>query len=181
MEKCLIVAVADDNAIGAAGSLPWHLSEDLRYFKRTTVSCPVIMGRKTYESLPFRPLKGRLNIVLSRRKTGIPGVVEVSSLEEAFLVAGKECGEEGRCFVIGGASIYSAALPEMDTLYITRVHTRVPDADSFFPEIDESLWVIDSRSETFTDEPGGITFEFEVYRRRDIASTTLHPGLRGAR
>ena len=87
MEKCLIVAVADNNAIGVKGDLPWHLSEDLKYFKRTTSGCPVIMGRTTYFSLPFRPLKGRKNIVLNLGGDPIPDVTCVYSFDEAFAEA----------------------------------------------------------------------------------------------
>lgn len=162
MEKCLIVAVADDGAIGVKGGLPWHLSEDLKYFKRTTEGCPVIMGRTTYFSLPFRPLKNRKNIVLNLGGDPIPEVTCVYSFEEAYAAA--EPAE--KCFIIGGASVYRAALPDMDRLYITHVHANVPDADAFFPEIDPAIWAVESRSETIIDEATGIAYEFVVYLRR---------------
>ena len=162
MEKCLIVAVSDDMAIGRGGDMPWHLSEDLKYFKRVTMGCPVIMGRTTFESLG-RPLPGRKNIVLSRREISLPeGVVRVGSLDEAYVAA----GSAERCFIMGGASVYAQAIGDMDTLYITRIHTTVPDADAFFPEIDLTLWKEQSRSDTLTDERSGIRFEFVVYKRR---------------
>ncbi len=162
MEKCLIVAVSDDMAIGRSGDMPWHLSEDLKYFKRVTMGCPVIMGRTTFESIG-RPLPGRKNIVLSRREIPLPdGVVRVSSVPEAYAAA--EPSE--RCFIMGGASVYKEVLGEMDRLYITRIHTTVPDADAFFPEIDLTLWEERSRSDTLTDERSGIRFEFVVYKRR---------------
>lgn len=162
MEKCLIVAIADDNAIGVKGGLPWHLSEDLQYFKKTTHGYPVIMGRTTYFSLPFRPLKGRKNIVLNLGGDPIPEVICVNSFEEAFAAA-EPCEKS---FIMGGASVYRAAIDMMDTLYITHVHTTVPDADVFFPEIDPLKWDVISRSEMKKDEETGFDFEFVVYKRK---------------
>lgn len=162
MKKCLIVAIADDRAIGVRGTLPWHLSEDLKYFKETTHGYPVIMGRTTYFSLPFRPLKGRKNIVLNLGGDPIPDVTCVYSFEQAFA----EAEPAEKCFIMGGASVYRAAIDMMDILYITHVHTTVPEADAFFPEIDPEIWQVESRSETFTDEKTGFKFEFTVYTRR---------------
>jgi len=164
MEKCLIVAIADDHAIGVKGGLPWHLSEDLKYFKRMTQGCPVIMGRTTYFSLPFHPLKGRKNIVLNLGGDPIPEATCVYSFDEAFAEAEKENAE--RSFVMGGASVYKAAIDMMDRLYITHVHTTIPEADAFFPVIDPSTWKIESKSETFKDEETGFAFEFVVYCRK---------------
>ena len=120
MEKCLIVAVADNWGIGIKNQLPWHIAEDLKYFKNTTKGFPVIMGRTTYFSLPFRPLKGRKNIVLNLGGDPIPEVSCVYSFDEAYKEA-EDTGAE-KCFIMGGASVYKAALPEMDLLYITHVH-----------------------------------------------------------
>lgn len=163
MLKCLIVAIADNNGIGVKGDLPWHLSEDLRYFKAVTSGYPVIMGRTTFFSLPFRPLKGRKNIVLNLGGEPIPEVSCVYSFDEAFKEA--EAAGKDKCFVIGGASVYRAALPMMDRLYVTHVHTVVKDADTFFPEIDPSVWHKISTSETHTDPETGYEFEFVVYER----------------
>ena len=163
MEKCLIVAIADNNGIGIKGQLPWHLSEDLKYFKRVTSGYPVIMGRTTYFSLPFHPLKGRKNIVLNAGGDPIPEATCVYSFEEAFAEA--EATGAGKCFVMGGASVYKAAINQMDTLYITHVHTVI-DADAWFPEIDSSIWKEISRSETITDAETGYGFEFAVYKKR---------------
>lgn len=165
MEKCLIVAIADDHAIGVKGGLPWHLSEDLKYFKRMTQGCPVIMGRTTYFSLPFHPLKGRKNIVLNLGGDPIPEATCVYSFDEAFAEAEKEQSEKS--FVMGGASVYKAAINMMDKLYITHVHTTIPEADAFFPEIDPEIWKVESKSETFADEETGYSFEFVVYTRKD--------------
>lgn len=165
MEKCLIVAIADNNGIGVKGGLPWHLSEDLKYFKKVTHGYPVIMGRTTYFSLPFRPLKGRKNIVLNLGGDPIPEVECVYSFDEAFAAAAEDGAQ--KCFIMGGASVYRAAINEMDTLYITHVHTVVEDADAFFPEIDPHIWKVESKSETFKDQETGYEFEFVVYKRID--------------
>ncbi len=163
MEKCLIVAVADNGAIGVKGDLPWHISEDLKYFKAQTRGLPVIMGRTTYFSLPFRPLKGRKNIVLNLGWDPIlDDVVCVNSFEEAYAAA----EPAPRCFVMGGASVYRQAIDMMDKLYITHVHTIISDADAFFPEINSDIWAVESRSGLMTDEATGLTFEFVVYVRR---------------
>jgi len=164
MEKCLIVAVADNMAIGVRGDLPWHISEDLKYFKNVTHGYPVIMGRTTYFSLPFHPLKGRKNIVLNLGGEDIPEACCVYSFDEAFKEA-EETGAE-KCFVMGGASVYRAAINLMDRLYITHVHTTISDADAFFPEINPDIWRLESKSETLTDPETGYGFEFAVYVKR---------------
>ena len=161
MEKVIIVAIADNNAIGRDNALLWHISEDLKFFKRTTSGCPVIMGRKTFESIG-RPLPKRTNIVVSRGFDAPEGVVVVSSLEEAYKAA--EAASE-RCFVIGGGQIYAQAMNMVDTLVVTHVHTVIEGADTFFPEIDPSAWVVESRSELFHDDETGYDFEFVEYRR----------------
>ena len=161
MEKCLIVAIADDNAIGKKNALLWHVAEDLKYFRKVTSGYPVIMGRTTYFSIG-RPLPGRRNIVLNLGGDPIPEVLTVNSFEEAFAAA----QPAGKCFIIGGASVYRAALPDMDTLYITHIHATDPEADTFFPEIDPAVWKQVSRSPEQYDEENGFTFEFAVYRRR---------------
>lgn len=162
MDKCIIVALADNRAIGVRGDLPWHLSEDLKYFKRTTSGSPVIMGRRTYDSIG-RPLPGRKNIVLTSRGADLPETVcAVPTVVQAFAAA----EPADRCFVIGGASVYRELLPSADRLYLTFVHTVIVDADAFFPEIDFSLWEEESRSEMFRDAESGIEFEFVVYSRK---------------
>jgi len=160
MELAIIAAVADNGAIGKDNNLLWHISEDLKYFKRTTSGFPVIMGRKTFESIG-RPLPKRRNIVISRTMEAMPGLETASSLEEAIEMA----GQEEKCFIIGGGSIYSQALDKADTLYITHVHTQIPEADTFFPEVDPLQWNLVSHSETFTDEETALTFNFAVYKR----------------
>ena len=163
MEKCLIVAIADNLAIGVKGDLPWHLSADLKYFKEQTRGLPVIMGRTTYFSLPRRPLPGRKNIVLNLGWDPIPDdVVCVNSFEEAYAAA----EPAPRCFVMGGASVYRQAIDSMDRLYITHVHTTIPDADAFFPEINSDIWQVEARSGVLKDDATGLEFEFVTYIRR---------------
>ena len=196
MEKSIIVAIADNNAIGRNNELLWHISEDLKFFKRTTLGCPVIMGRKTFESIG-RPLPKRLNIVVSRSGYEAPeGVRVVASLEEAFDLAGveilrsaqndkepaqndkeraqndkhnvmsSEVETSSRVFVIGGGQIYAQAIPQVDSMVITHVHTVIEDADTFFPAIDPSVWTVAERSELQTDPETGYTFEFVKYVKR---------------
>ena len=162
MKKCIIVAVADNWGIGIKNALPWHISEDLQYFKAVTRGYPVIMGRATYFSIG-RPLPGRENIVLNLGFEDIPGVRCAYSFEEAYAAA--EATGKDKCFIIGGASVYRAALPQMDRLYITHVHTEVKDADVFFPEIDPTVWTPVNVSETHTDPETGFEFEFVVYEK----------------
>ncbi len=163
MEKCIIVAIADNNAIGKDNALLWHISEDLKFFKRTTMGCPVIMGRKTFESIG-RPLPKRTNVVVSRSGYAAPeGVVVVASLEEAFASVP---GDVERAFVIGGGQIYAQAMSQADRLIVTHVHTVIEDADTFFPSIDPSVWSVAYRSELQSDPETGYTFEFVEYVKR---------------
>lgn len=176
MKKCIIVAIADNNAIGKDNALLWHISEDLKFFRSTTVGCPVIMGRKTYESIG-RPLPKRLNIIVSRKGYDAPeGVVVVDSLEEAFAAASATSAlpsvlssevetSPQKCFVIGGGQIYAQAMQIADEMVITHVHTVIEDADTYFPVIDPSIWQVAERSELKTDPESGYAFEFVKYIR----------------
>lgn len=163
MQKNIIVAIADNNAIGKDNELLWHISEDLRFFRRTTLGWPVIMGRKTFESIG-RALPGRVNVVISRGFTTGEDVEVVGSLEEAFATA--ESTNLEKCFVMGGGQIYAQALAVADRLVVTHVHTVIEDADTFFPPIDPQVWVVSDRSELFTDEETGYTFEFVEYIKK---------------
>ena len=167
MQKCIIVAIADNNAIGRDNALLWHISEDLKFFKRTTSGSPVIMGRKTFESIG-RPLPKRTNIVVSRGFDAPEGVVVVPSLEEAYKAAKAAIPDEigdTRCFVIGGGQIYAQALCNADRLIVTHVHTVIEDADTFFPAIDPSIWQVATRSDMLHDDESGYDFEFVEYTR----------------
>jgi len=166
MEKSLIVAVADNWAIGRGNALLWHLPEDLKYFKKQTTGYPVIMGFMTFKSIGSRPLPKRLNIVISifPWPDAPEGITIVDSLEAAYAAA--EASGAGKCFVMGGGYTYAEAMEFSDSLYITHVHDTVADADTFFPEISPETWDVASRSEMQTDAESGIKYEFVVYKRK---------------
>lgn len=157
----LIAAVARNRAIGLNNQLPWHLPEDLKHFRNVTRGHPVIMGRKTWESLPdsFRPLPGRLNLVMSRQKDyEAPGARKVDSLSEALAVV----SNTPEAFVIGGAELYAQALPQANRLILTEVETDVA-GDAWFPEFDRTLWLESSREVHVSQQ--GLTFAFVTYER----------------
>lgn len=165
----IIAAVSDNLAIGKDNNLLWHISEDLKYFKRVTTGHPVIMGYNTFLSLGGRPLPKRTNVIVSRRHEAPTGsqVLFCKSLDEALRKAAGSNEEQGdeETFVIGGGQLYRSALPDADRLYITEVHTVISDADTFFPEIDRNLWKETSRSETMLDEKTGYRYTFVIYDR----------------
>lgn len=163
MEKCIIVAISDNNAIGRNNDLLWHISDDLRFFKRTTLGCPVIMGRKTFQSIG-RALPKRVNIVVSRGFATDEEVAVTGSLDEALKLA--EDTNLERCFVIGGGQIYAQAIHLVDRMIVTHVHAVIEDADTFFPPIDSEIWSVDHRSEMLHDEETGYDFEFVEYVKR---------------
>lgn len=132
----LVVARARDGAIGRDGDIPWHAPEDLKMFQRETTGGAIVMGRKTWVSLPVKPLKNRLNIVVSRDTALADNVV--GSVEEAVTLARSE--GYTRVYGIGGAGIYEAMLPLADRLLVTEVALDVPGADAFFPPFDEDTW-----------------------------------------
>jgi dihydrofolate reductase len=156
----LIVAAADNDVIGRDNALPWHLPADLKHFKRITMGKPIIMGRRTFDSIG-RPLPGRSNIVISRRSDyAAKGVHCVTSLEAAIELAQKAARAEGsdELMIIGGAQIYALALPLARRLYLTRVHTQ-PPGDAFLSGIDWAEWRELSREENpGTDEHPAHTF-----------------------
>lgn len=159
----LIVAASTNNAIGINNSLPWHLPADMKFFKNTTWGMPVIMGRKTFESMNSKPLPGRLNIVISRQaKLNIAGVAVVSSIEDAVAEAFKtDCKE---AFVIGGGEIFANVINDASRIYMTRVHTHL-DGDVFFPEIDERKWECKERRDILKDEKHAYDFTIEKWER----------------
>ncbi len=165
MKLSIVVAIAEDGAIGRAGTLPWRLPADLQHFKRMTGDKPVIMGRHTWESLGGRPLKGRRNIVLSKSLKEVPeGVLLRESLDEAITAAQAEGFSE--VSVIGGASLFAEALPDADVLHITRVHTKVPDADTFFPEVDMSPFALAWEERHEADEKNEHAYTFQRWERK---------------
>ena len=163
-----IAAVADNGTIGVNGDLPWHLPDDLKYFMRTTRGHHVITGRKNYESIPdkFRPLKDRVNIVVTRNADyEAPGAVVMGSLEDALEYA--RAAGESEAFVIGGGQIYKEvfAAHAVDRLYLTLVHADIA-GDTHFPLIDASDWVETSRTYHAPDERHAHGFSFVVLDRR---------------
>jgi len=137
----LVVAKAENGAIGRGGVLPWHLRSDMRYFREITMGKPIVMGRRTFESLP-RVLNGRLNIVLSRdRGLGAPDAVMAHSLKEGLDAARASAARTGasEIMIIGGEELFREVLPQADRIYLTEVHAS-PKADTWFPDLDPNEW-----------------------------------------
>lgn len=163
----LIVARARNGVIGAKGDLPWRLSDDLKHFKAITSGAPVIMGRKTWESLPRRPLPGRANIVVSRDWSyAAPGARVYSSLTTA-LAAGRAIAiqqDNPEVFLIGGAALYAAALAQIERIYLTEVDAA-PEGDAHFPELTPEDWAELSRTSHPADERNDHAFDIVVLER----------------
>ena len=156
----IVVAASENNVIGRQGDLPWRLPDDLRRFKAITMGKPIVMGRKTWESIG-RPLPGRQNIVITRQADfGAEGCHVVFSVEEAVAAA---AGAE-ETMVIGGSEIYALFLPDADRLYLTRVHADV-DGDAFLPSIDDSEWRLVSEERHTADERNEFDYSFLTYER----------------
>jgi dihydrofolate reductase len=139
LEKVLIAAISENEAIGKDGEIPWHYSEDLKHFKKKTINHPVIMGSSTYRSLPedFKPLPDRKNIVLTRSGIDVDESVDIAnSLDEAWSIAEEH---DEKAFIIGGATIYEQTLEDADKLVLTRIHEEY-DGDTFFPDWDRENW-----------------------------------------
>lgn len=164
MKICLIAALAQNRVVGINNQLPWHLPEDLKYFRRTTTGKTVIMGRKTYESIG-RPLPNRSNIVVSANpECKIEHVQVVNSLGAALELAENISLINGvdEIMVIGGATLYAAALPMADRLYLTHVHAEV-EGDAYFPEVDFSAWREITREDFVASENNPYAYSFVVY------------------
>ena len=160
----IIVAQAENRAIGLDGDMPWHLSGDLKRFKALTMGHPVVMGRHTWESLPKRPLVGRRNIVFSQSEDFAPeGAEVVRSVNDLFVLL-HDCDDE--VFIIGGGRIYNMLMPWVNRLYITWVHKEFPEADTFFPVIDLSEFTKVNETEIMTDEKCGLEFSYAEYDRK---------------
>lgn len=160
----LIVAAGTNNAIGKDNQLLWHLPKDLQFFKKTTWAMPVIMGRKTFESLSGKPLQGRLNIVVTRQRNWQPeGVTVVHSLDDALFVAASADYKE--VFVAGGGEIYREALLQADKIYLTRVQAA-PEADTFFPELSPDEWQLVSDDTFAKNEKHAYPYSFQLWTRK---------------
>jgi dihydrofolate reductase len=158
----IIVAVSEDWGIGINNELLWHISEDLKRFKRLTSGNTVIMGKRTWESLPRKPLPGRKNIVLTDDKTEtIENAVTAYSIEDSL----NKCEKNEEIIVMGGGSIYRQFLPIADKLYITHVHKKAP-ADIYFPEIDLKIWKITEKEVFKTDDKESIPYTYTIYEKK---------------
>jgi dihydrofolate reductase len=163
MELTLVVAASENNVIGKGNQLPWHLSDDLKFFKQVTSGKPVVMGRKTFESLG-RPLPNRLNIVLSRSAISLPeGVLLFHALQEALEYLRQQALPEA-C-IIGGGIVFEEALPVATQVYLTRVHTTIADGEAFFPELSPDQWQLTWESAHPADEKHAYAFTFQQYKR----------------
>lgn len=162
MEVAIIVAMAKNRVIGNGTKIPWHLPADFKHFKKTTMGCPIIMGRITHESIG-RPLPGRKNIVVTRNpKTSFEGAESAKSMESVI----QRCKSDGckKVFVIGGAEIYREAIPQADRLFITQVDAEV-DGNVYFPELQLDHWRLVSSSEYKKDDKNQYDMQFLEYVR----------------
>ena len=157
----IIVAVADNNIIGKDNRLIWHIPADLKYFKSLTMGAPIIMGRKTYQSIG-KPLPGRKSIIITRDNNySTEGCVVVHSLESAIAAA----KEHNEAFIIGGEQIYRQAMGFADKIYLTRVYESF-EGDSFFPEIDTSIWQLTEQKDNEIDDNNKFKYSFLTYNRK---------------
>lgn len=158
-----VVAAAENGTIGRAGGLPWHLPADLAHFKSKTLGRPIVMGRRTFDSIG-RALPGRRNLVVTRRPLDVPGVEAVPSVEEAL----RRCAGEPEVAVIGGAQLYETTMPMIDRVYLTRVHADI-EGDTFLPDLPAEEWVEIERVERPADERNAYAMSFITLDRRRAA------------
>lgn len=158
----IIVAVASDGAIGRANNLLWHLPADLKRFKELTTGHTILMGRKTFESLPRGPLPNRRNIIISRSLPAQPGAEVYPTIQQAL----EACASDEEVFIIGGGEIYRQLLPDTEQIYLTRVQASFPDAEVFFPELDPTEWIEEAREVYPQDERNEYDTELLLLRRR---------------
>ncbi|MYD46795.1 MAG: dihydrofolate reductase [Gammaproteobacteria bacterium] len=161
----LIWAMSRNRVIGRDNELPWRLPDELQYFKEQTLEKPVIMGRKTYESISS-PLPNRLNIVLTRKKQILKNVIVVNSLKAALDRAKQYCESNAieECFVIGGSSVYAEALPHAQRLYATTVNAEI-QGDAYFPKYDESRWTLVNETHHPMDSEHAYSYDIRRYER----------------
>lgn len=165
MKISLVVAASENNAIGKNNQLLWHLPNDLSFFKNITWGMPVVMGRKTFESINSKPLKGRMNLIITRQKGfTAEGVIVVHDLEDAAYAATENNYKE--LMVLGGGEIYKEAIQVADKIYLTRVHHVFEDADTFFPVIHEKDWQLISNTDYPADEKHVYPYSFQVWEKK---------------
>ncbi len=158
----IIVAIAENLAIGKNNDLLWHIPGDMKYFKRITSGHPVIMGKRTYDSLPRRPLPNRRNIVITDVQGEIINGCEMAySINDAIAL----CDKTEENFIIGGGSVYKQLLPFTDRLYLTRVHKSF-EGDVFFPKLDLAQWELISKEDHGPDGENDFAYSYEVYNRK---------------
>ena len=162
MTLSIIVAIASDGAIGRANDLLWHLPADLKRFKELTTGHTILMGRKTFESLPRGPLPNRRNIIISRSLPTQPGAEIYPTIQQAM----EACASDEEVFIIGGGEIYRQLLPDTEQIYLTRVQASFPDAEVFFPELDPTEWIEEAREVYPRDERNEYDTELLLLRRR---------------
>ncbi len=167
MKKSIIVAMAENRVIGINNKLPWYLPNDLKYFKSVTMGKPIIMGRKTFESIG-KPLPGRLNIVITRNtEWQHSGVTVVHSLDDAFSKAEDTALIDGvdEVMIIGGDQIYQTALDSVDRIYLTKVHAEIK-GDAWFTEVDWGQWSEVAREDYKAEGPNPYDYSFIAYDRK---------------
>lgn len=172
MRIALVVAVARNGVIGRSGALPWRIADDLKWFRRQTIGKPVIMGRKTFDSIG-KPLKDRVNIVVSRSTRSIAGVIVARSVDDALAIAAREAARlaaEEVC-VIGGGEIYAQCLDRADRIYLTEVDAKV-SGDACFPALDDTDWLRDLAGESGQSDRNEHPCRFFILDRR---RPTPHP------
>ena len=167
MKYAIVVAKSSNAVIGIDNGLPWHLPEDLKQFKAVTLGHPMIMGRRTYDSIG-RPLPGRTTIVVTRNREWVAdNVLVAQSIVEAKQLAEREAKIMGvdTVMVVGGANIYEQVLPRADLLYVTEVHIQV-DGDAYFPDVDLSVWEQQSRVDAESQHEPFVGFSFITYHKK---------------
>jgi len=166
MKVAIIVAVSENGVIGNKNNLPWHLPDDMKFFKEKTKGCTIITGRKNYESIPekFRPLPGRRNIVITTQKEyAAPGAIVVNSIEQALTTAHMHTKDKEEVFIIGGGEIYREALKHgVSEIYLTRVHSNI-EGDVTFPELNKDNWSLVEETNHPADEKHQYEFTFSKY------------------
>jgi len=163
MDISIIVAITENNIIGKANGMPWHLPADLKFFREKTTGHYIVMGRKTFESIGGgRPLPNRVSIIITKQKNyKAEGCIIAHSLEEAIEIA----KDQDELFIIGGKQIYDQALAFANKMYITRIHTSI-DGDTSFPQYDDSNWEMKSYTEREADEKNAYSLSFLVFEKK---------------
>lgn len=164
MNITLVVAASTNHVIGKNNQLLWHLPNDLKFFKNATWAMPIIMGRKTFESIGSKPLNGRLNIVITQQKNyDVNGAICANSMEAAIKIVTQN--DYNEMMVVGGGDIYKQALPIAHKILLTRVHTHI-HGDTFFPEIDTNIFQLIQQKDNTADDKHAFDYTFETWQRK---------------